>query len=304
MEKPPPGSKKRITVFITLMIVVIVVLASYFILLSYFRALTLDEVLNRQHWKAGESRDLEGIITGVQRINTSYGAVVMLDLQDEEELCDSGDVLGDVSRDYSVGDKFRTTLHFSEYWFNDGAGVWSSEIVCPMPAVLMAIDAVIDAVSNSAGMRLQFSGYNQSGWAIYDIHRTNSTPIPLDKLNITLMKARRHAESWTLDSAAAWIVEFADEYVKASGYFPMEIEIDYMDSASNVSSQNGLISFKDMNNTGLIDSEDKLLVKIDPTGLRWRFDTYFLIIGHEDYSGPVGLKYIVNGPDGVYEWHL
>ncbi len=274
----------------------------------YVRPLSLDEILDAPRLTRGESRILEGRIRGIHHVETTYGPQVFLDLESQLSICDEN-LIGVATADYEAGDTFRTTLHFKEYTFNGDPGVWAPELFCPFPMVFISTAIVMEAVSFASGITLKHRRMDRGYWTEYQIVTTGGDQYPLEYLDVTLRAGRpKLDENGTLmgftriDSAAAWLAMAAIEYVAVTGMYANDPLLDTLDLESAVLSPAGFLRYEDQNGNGALDDGDSLWVRLRPTSEQSAFDTYLLSIGVPDTSVNVATKYIINGPEGPYEW--
>jgi len=289
--------------------------ASYGLWYVYYRPYSPNEVILHEHWKLGEVRDVEGIITQVNYFNTTYGREVYLQLNGQFALCgnDSGLVRGDITKHYVVGERFRTTLHFTPHDFNNVKGVWAEELICPTPMVFQSIGVVMDAVSYVMGIYLMPQERNETGWMSYTVFTREGDGYPLDLVNVTLAKAVYEIPAYLqgiplidsaaplIDSAATWIIIAAIEYVSLSGgYWGMPV-VDEMQSLKNGTSRNGTIRYFDLNGNNLLDDGDQFSLHLDEmSGLG--FQTYLWSFGGVRDCGYIcGIKYVLNHDRGPYQ---
>jgi hypothetical protein len=283
--------------------------ASYGLWYAYYRPYTPDEVLLHMHWKPGEVRDVEGIITEVNYFNTTYGREVYLQLKGQwSSMCNgSGLVRGDINKHYVVGERFRTTLHFKNYSLNNLKGVWAEELICPIPIIYQAIEHVFDAVSLVSGFMLAPLERNETGWMSYAVITRDGDKYPLYLVNASLIKGFYdfHEELPSIDVAAAWIVVAALEYVILSGGYAGNPIIDEMHSLEDGTSQNGTMRYVDVNGNGLLDDGDQIRVHLDDVAVQDGFghQTYVLSLGGalSDCGYICGFKHIMVGAHGPYQ---
>lgn len=297
--------RKKIAVEVgTTVLAVTLVVAASAVWYAYYGPITVKAALEHMHWNAGETKDVEGTITDIRRMNTSYGPIVQVQLDGYTSLCNTSDLLADPSREYHVGERFKTTLHFTEYSFNNDSGVWAPELLCPIPGLFSGFGITIDAVSYVEGFILVYGGMNRTNWTTYRIVTRNGEAFPLRVFNITLMKGEPFGPSQRLDSAAEWIYYAAAEYTRISGvYTHYASVVDRMESLTGGTSENGSILFVDKTSDGYLDDGDEVLVHIPPTIGDWDYQTYMLCFGNcWGFACAGGLKYIINGHEGPYDW--
>lgn len=144
----------------------------------------MHEILEMPSWQAGTTVDVEGVVTGVDRWNTTYGPVVMLSL-DGAQGCWM--VFGNPAMEYVAGERFRTTLHFQEYRINGERAVMAPELVCPLPTMYISLAVLSEAsMLQSRGVGLAFSLYEPDGWATYEVITRNRDAYPLDIFPLAL----------------------------------------------------------------------------------------------------------------------
>jgi len=273
----------------------------------YVRPWTVREMLDTEGLRAGMVRDLEGIITNISHLNTSYGPAVGLEL-DGDKTCQHGSVFGEPGTTYHIGDRFRTTLHFADFDFNGQKGVWAPEILCPFPWTSGVAVFSIDAISAASGKLLQVKGSDGGNWYTYEVVFSASNESAAN-LSVSLRGGLafgldpRTGGPLFLDSASKWILLAGAEYVAAQGLYATHPELDRLASMTDPASLNGLIRYVDTGAIGTFDLGDKIDLRLDSTGGAGHYDTYFLEV--YDSSAPnqlLAAKYVVQGFQGPYEW--
>ncbi len=297
---------------LVLVIAVVVVLAAAVIGWLLLRPWTIGQVFGLAHYTAGNELTVAGTITGINRLNTSYGPRVELALDGNSMCSGEGHVLGDPNATYHLGDPFQTTLHFRAYTINGNPAVSAPELACPFPAAFQAIGTVMDSVSQAAGIVLSYNETLAGGWQVYDISTENGLTFNGSVLPVTLRKAAPIQGSnpelpagSTIDSAGRWSTLASLEYVQISGGYQAAPVVDRMASITGGSSANGTLRFVDAHHDGLVDDGDRLEVLLPDTAAATTWDTYLLQIGSMFSTAPptyvAGIHYILNGPNGPLE---
>jgi len=247
------------------------------------------------------------VITGVIYFNTTYGREVYLQLEGQTALmCNkSGFVRGDIEKHYVVGERYKTTLHFESYDFNNLHGVWAEELVCPVPVVFESMGVVLDAISYVMGFYFLPVERNDSGWTSYEVITRDGGGYPLDLVNASLIKGVFGMSDGmqVIDTAASWITAATAWYVAISGGYRGMPVIDEIQSLENGTSRNGTMRFADVNGNGVLDDGDRFNLLMGDRGDPG-YQTYFLSIGGGmwPYGYVRGVKIILNGAHGPYQF--
>jgi hypothetical protein len=279
--------------------------ASFGLWYIYYRPYTQDEVLHHTNWMPGEMRDVEGTIAEIHYFNTTYGREVYLQLRGGTSMCTGvGLVRGDVDKQYSVGETFRTTLHFKSTFFNDVPGVWAEELICPTPFLFESIGVVMDAVSRVAGISFMPKEMNESGWMSYVVRTNTGDAYPLNLVNVSLTKGFYNVSNDfpPVDDAAGWIDVASVDYAALSGGYGNMPVRDEMQSLKDGTSRNGMMRYFDSNGNDLLDDGDQISVHLDELS-GFGYQSYLLTFGAAmTFCGYVcGFKYILEGAQGPYQ---
>jgi len=116
-KKPKSNRKKRSIKIFATMIIVFLLLTSTFIWYNFYRPITLKE-LGEREFGVGDTIDVKGKITEIEKINTTYGSMTILTLDDYDPESDFFQIMIKDEGKYDIGDEFRTTLEFQEFVFN------------------------------------------------------------------------------------------------------------------------------------------------------------------------------------------
>jgi hypothetical protein len=265
-------------------VIVVAVLILALLWQFYWRPLTMVEVMNRVEWESGDVRTLEAQIVGVEHIRTTYGPFVVLDLDDG--LCGMS-VFEDPAKEFHVGDTYRVDLHFDTFTVNGIEGVWTRQLACPIPGLLMSMEVVMDAVSYVAGSSLVLAGTDESGWVTYEFRTPSGDRYHPAHIPVVLASG----------------VEVWDQAWEDSNGGYRDGEVDRMDSLADGKSTAGRIRYVDVDGDGWVGDFDRLEVLVPPTPNAAVIETYMLIVGGGLSGGSYtsALKYIVNREQGPLE---
>ncbi len=302
------NKRNKLFAFFFVLIIFLVVL-SIFSWFFFIRPITTYELANR-HFESGDSVELTGTITGIEKINTSYGPMTLLKLDkpipyrwgipsDDYFLCY---LIGNNSKEYEIDDQIHVTLHFEEYQFNGNKIVTAKELYSPL-FLPTSIATALDAFSFFAGFELIFHSVDENGNVMYEIFTPNGDQYFLDIFNVSLLKGEEYSDDAVYDHVTEKNF-FQKEYVSVTSCYQDNERIDFMDSLENGVSQNALIRYTDLNSNGLLDDHDLFTVNITPTADEYKIDSYLLLIGTEDLSLEniaSGVKYIFNWYKGAFE---
>lgn len=303
MDEPGHNRRGRV-VLATIAVVVILLIASVALWEYVLRPRSIREVLAMPFWKAGTTVDVEGTISGISRLNTTYGPVVVLNL-DGFEGC-MGAVFGDPAASYVVGQRFRTTLHFAAYRINGDAAVTAPELPCPLPIAFLTLAAnQVMMFSQGFGLFFVLFSSDPDGWTEFYVQTKNGDAYPLGAFPVALWKRGPRANDTNplvIDMASEWKDEFDTEMWRwSSNYSAHSTEIDSMASLADPASRTGRIRFTDADGNGRLNDGDGIQVRLDPTGEN-AFDSYILDLGAFSWVDPLYRgRYILNGPRGPYD---
>ncbi len=322
MEAPPPAVRPRVRIGRRKLLAIVAsaaIVVGAFVTWEVVRARSIAEVFAMDHLQPGTQIAIQGTITGVGRETTSYGPRVYLQL-DHNTFCQGlqpwvGDVLGDPNASYRIGDAYQTTLHLQGFSINGDAAVWAPELACPFPTLFRAMGMVFDSIAFVRGILLAYNGTDASGWTHYEILTKNGDGFRPDVLPVALLKALPVRGTnpplpagGVVDSAARWQVLSNLIYVEASAAlsgstaeFPI---VDRMNSLTAGTSANGTLRFVDGNAGGLVDSGDRLDVRLPSAGSANSWETYILEIGVLGGAAPTyagSTHFLLTGPQGPLE---
>ena len=302
MDEPNHSRRGRV-VLATIAVAVILAMASVALWEYVLRPRTIREILAMPSWKAGTVVDIEGTISDISRLNTTYGPVVVLNL-DGFEGC-MGAVFGDPAASYVVGQRFRTTLHFAAYRINGDTAVTAPELPCPLPIAFFTLAGISELMMLYQGFGLGFSRSDPDGWTTFDVQTKNGDAYPLDGFPVALWKRgprANHTNPLVIDTASEWQDEFDTESWRwSANYSAYSTEIDSMASLADPASRTGRIRFTDADGDGRLNDGDGIQVRLDPTGEN-TYDSYILDLGAFPWVYPLYRgRYILNGPRGPYD---
>ena len=306
--EPRPPSRRSRRRLLVLVVAIVVVVAAIVVGLLILRPWTIAQVFGLSSYQPGSHITVAGTITGVYREDTSYGPRVSLQLDGDTLCAGTGDVFGDPNATYRVGETFQTTLHFQSYTFNGDPAVSAPELACPFPLGFTEVGQVVDAVGVIAGLTLVDNGTAAGGWQEYTFVARNGAAYNPAVLPVTLRESLpvegnnpSLPAGSTVDSAARWNTLLSLQYVALAGEFSVFPRIDHMASLASPSSANGTLRFIDADHNGLVDTGDRIDVRLPPTASASAWDTYLLEVGSMGSAAPTYVAashYIVNGPEG------
>jgi hypothetical protein len=285
-ETPRKGRRRLLVIVIGVSLVV----AGVAIWWQFLRPRTIVEVLAFDHLQPGSQSVVAGTVTGIFWHNTTNGPRVILSLDNEPWCHGQGNVFGDPSATYHVGDAFQTTLHFEIYSINGEPAVWAPELACPFPSNFDGIAAVSDAVSSLQSILLAYNGTEASGWSHFEIVTHNGESYRADKLPASLLRSLpvrgidpQLPVGSVVDSAFRWRVLEVIEYLRMIPAGEGFSVVDRMASL-NGPAVNGSLRFVDLNANGLVDDGDRLDAKVAPPDGTNAWNVYQLVIGQ--WNGP------------------
>lgn len=298
-------SKNRKIVTVIAIIVLLLLSSVYNIFVKSDKKYVKD--FDEIEFQPGDTYNLEGTITNVEKINTSYGQVTLLTLDkflemDEKYGWNFPSIVDD-SKEYKIGDQFSKTLLFEEYRFNDNKIVTAKELWGSLLSIPTSIGIVTDAISFSNGFRLILKSTDASGTTEYEVFTPNGDSYPLKLLNASLRIGNKNQIDKICSQITSYVF-FMGEYFFASEDLKDNEEVDFLESLDNYNSSKGMIQFIDKNSNCQLDDYDIFKVNILPTDDERILETYILSIGFG--TGPFshitgGSKHIINWYKGPYE---
>jgi hypothetical protein len=295
------GRKSNIKKIVAVILVIAIIVVSMSLWYFLTRPVTLMEVANRE-FNPGDTIDVAGTITNIEKYNTTYGPLTLLTLDDYENVSEIYKLVADSEKDYGIGDYYQTTLHFEEYEYNGDRIVTAKELYYTylMP---VAIAIMLEQVSFASGFQLVQVSTDGNGMAEYEVFTRNGDKFPLDMFNVSMEKwvgslkmTYTHKTSLNL---------FANEYFFLSGGCRGCEKVDSMESLEDYTSENESIEYVDVNHNNLLDDNDVFRVNIPPTLDEYTINSYYLTVGG-DWEEPniaAGVKYLINWHKGFYEWY-
>ena len=298
----------------TIVLIVAVVIALAGILITwvvFLRPWSVQDLLLATHLNPGTQVTLVGTITNTSPQETSEGHQVYLELDHTgSRALDMGVwVRGDPNTTYRIGDRFQTTLHFTDYRFNGDPAVWAPELVSPFPLLLRAISTVLDESSMVSGVGLLYQGRQPTGWASYEVttrtgdaYRPDVLPVTLRKSG-SLLSSSPELQGGSIDSVAEWVALSTIQYVAISGGYSQFPTTDRMSSLATGISENGTMRFIDADANGLVNDGDRLEMLLPPTSSDSTFDTYVLQVGRTNGAPSAyvsGGLLVLNGAHGPF----
>lgn len=303
------------------------ILAIIIVILIVLLVLNTSEPSESQYLliKSGDTLEIEGPITSIEPINTSYGLLKFINLNfdtyKEKKLLDDEffntmgynealKIIDFSGTEYAVGDNYSTTLHFEDFRLSDARCLWVKEFGVYL-TLLTALQDALDATSYAMGIGLVMNSTINDGSMRYEVLTQDNNTYALDMFNVTLLKFSIkipddfYEENILFSEAFNKTVGLmASHYVLVSG--GAGETIDFMNSLEDGVSQNETIEFVDVNSNGLLDDYDVFNVNISPTFDETVIDTYLLNIGDGliswSESDVSGFKYIINWYDGAIEF--
>jgi len=260
-KKPKSNRKKRSIKIFATMIIVFLLLTSTFIWYNFYRPITLKE-LGEREFGVGDTIDVKGKITEIEKINTTYGSMTILTLDDYDPESDFFKIMIKDDGKYDVGDDFGTTLEFQEFMFNGYSIITSEKLYNSIIGHSNDIQMVIDDVSFYNGFLLKLTSIDRNGTTQYEVITSHGKGFPLERINISLRKGKITDPEYSYNHQSFPIL-FGVEYVAISGGYGFNEQIDF--------------------------DEKKI-------------ETYFLQVGNtHDTEEGWGCKYIINWYNGVFE---
>lgn len=324
MEGSAPAARTRVPrrrALLVLAVAAIVVVAGFVVWWEFVRPRSIAEVFAFDHFQPGTTVIVQGTITRIYWENTTYGPRVALQLDGRRECSATdlvtgpaaGQVFGDPSVTYSIGQPFQTTLHFQSYTINGDPAVTAPELACPFPSGFTALRSLADSVSRIQGILLVYNGSDVGGWQEYRVFTRNGDAYNLSALPVTLQRSDRlvgttprFPAGTALDSTTSWDVLLTVLMYGAVGEAPSLLYpvIDRMASMLDGSSANGSLRFIDANANRMLDNGDRLDVRLPPTASSTSWETYLLRIGmpfDSNWSYVASEHILLNGPAGPLE---
>ena len=303
--KTPLSNKRKIeAVLVAVLILSISILSTWFI---FLRPLSVDDIAYH-FFDPGDTVVVEGTISEVEHFNTSYGNITMVSLEGKTIAADAYKFIGEPGRTYHPGDRFRITLHFQRFQFNNRTLITAPEIFSSLFLLPMSLEEVEDASSFLEGILLVPETYERPTKE-YVVFTPSNDSYPLEMFNASLLKMEINER---LDKPPivkngvynhlTYPALFAEEYLNVGNTSSMK-RLDFIRNLKDGASENGTLVFRDSNSNGMLDDGDRFIVNIPNTRDRNDIQTYLLTV-----SGPKGrfssyaegMKYIINWYDGPY----
>lgn len=298
---PPKKTSKKIKIMIAIIVVTIIIIPSFLYWHFSTRPRSIRELaedggfpnpgqkFSFRSYKPGDTTTLEGTITNITVMNTTYGVFTRLELDDFKALC----LIGEHGKKYTVGERISTTIHFNEYWYNGQSFVWADELDWPFPYFFIVMNIVTSAVSTVGGVTLVPEPSETIGQMKYTVYLPRGTSFPLDMFNVSVQKGTH---------------TFFEDYIDMSHCYYNCPKIAHMDPL--VDGTAGVLTFKDADGDSNLSEGDYFLFNIPPTENRFTIETYYLSIpvpteeGFWQDSILYGGAYLVNSNRGFYDLTL
>ena len=303
-ERTPISRRKIEAILIVAMIISISTFSVWFF---FLRPLSVDE-LAYHFFEPGDTVVVEGTISEVQHFNTSYGNITMIGLEGKTIAADAYKFMGEPGKTYHKGDRFRITLHFQTFRFNNRALITAPEIFSSLFFLPISIDVVQDATSFLEGILLVPETYERPTKE-YVVFTPSNDSYPLEMFNASLLKLEineRYEDPSMVKNGVynhlTYPALFAEEYINIGEPSSMK-RLDFIQDLKEGASENGTLVFRDSNSNGMLDDGDRFIVNIPNTRGKNDIQTYLLCVsGPKDkYSSYAeGMKYIINWYNGPY----
>jgi len=233
-----------------------------------------------KHSLAGRTITVAGHLTQLERLETNRGTLNLLTLDDYAYI--RLVVWGPAA--YVIGDHVSLSVRFDWATSNDERHVYSPQIDFPW-FYLLSVGTVVEAVSFVAGTALTADdlGEGRLRISVLDQYPEVSTA----NVNCTLMEGER---SW------------AGEYVDVLGVWSFGHTIDHTSNLTDVTSENGLVSYCDSDLDGNLSGGDWFdIVGTERPSEAGGVKSYMLNVGYPGPNGfaPGGVCYLVVLNDGL-----
>ncbi|HHO57102.1 MAG TPA: hypothetical protein ENJ70_00955 [Thermoplasmatales archaeon] len=272
--------------------------------------------------ESGDCIEVEGRISNVTYINTSYGKIPLLQLPSFTDVLKSKgmwspdiykwggmnagniifDIMGKIDGEYHVGDDFNITLHFQKISFDGIELYWFKEI--PLHVVLLlSIQNVLEYSINSHYNLFLVEKERDADSISYEIAFGSKRVFDINSVNISIRKFemnKSYNDGITFPEAFEKIMtSLATIYVAISGLEYSHLPL--VDSFHDGVSDKNLIEIVDANRNALLDSGDILKVKIPPTANDTIMESYFITLDAPQINQTILLKIFLNWYHGPIE---
>jgi hypothetical protein len=253
--------------------------------------------------KEGDTVKLQGKITNIDFYNTTYGNYSLLTLDNNPKLKElTIGVFVKPKSSYRVGNSISITLHFKKYQFNNDTFIAAEELFTPLYFYIFSIETVMSGVGLVGGITLvPMPTAEGMEFTIYLSMDPQRSGYPLNLFSLSLTKGNHFGIADIIDLQTVG---------RGGGVNGYGSGVDVNENLSGPS-LNGIVEFKDVVNPGMLDTGDKICLKLPPTTGNYSYNSYVLTYTAEN-NLISGATYFVNGhlgvldyPSGPMEWvHL
>jgi hypothetical protein len=251
----------------------------------------------------GDTVNLQGKITKIEYYNTTYGNYSLLTLDDTPKINDLAVGVFVISKSsYRVGNSISITLHFKKYQFNNDTFIAAEELFTPLYFYIFNLETVVRGIGVVGGITLvPMPTATGMEFTIYLPMDPQRSGYPLNLFSLSLTKGNHFGIADIIDLQTVSRAGAENHY--GSG-------VDMNENLSGPS-LNGIVEFKDVVNPGMLDTGDKISLKLPPTTDQYSYNSYVLTYRAEK-NLISGATYFANGnlgvldyPSGPMEWvHL
>jgi len=262
-----------------------------------------DKKMSFTNHKEGDTVKLQGKITKIEYYNTTYGNYSLLTLDDTPKIKElTIGVFVKSKSSYHVGNSISITLHFKKYQFNNDTFIAAEELFTPLYFYIFSIETVVSGIGLVGGIILvpmpTAAGMEFTIYLPMDPQRSG---YPLSLFSLSLTKGNHFGTSDIIDLQTV-------SHPGGGNYYGSSVDVNENLSGPSL---NGIVEFKDIINPGMLDTGDKISLKLPPTSDNYSFNSYALMFGAEK-NLISGATYFANGhlgvldyPSGPMEWvHL
>lgn len=236
--------------------------------------------------KDGDTETLYGKITKIEYYNTTYGNYSLLTLDDTPKINDLPVGVFVISKSsYHVGDSISITLHFRKYHYNNDTIVAPQEFYTPFYSTILGIETVMRSSGRIRGINLIPTPTEQGMYfTVYLSLDSQQSGYSLDLFSLSIGKGHGFGIN------------------EITGLVPESnfgTRVDWNENLSGPSA-NGLIEFKDVVGSGMLNTGDTFLLKLPSTKGDFSYDSYVIHITGEKILS--SYTYFANGPHGVFDY--
>lgn len=203
------------------------------------------------HDLAGKSKIVKGQVTYVSSFMTTLGPITYYEMDDFSQIR----LIDWDYPKYDIGDEIEKEVHFEWSHWNNVRNVYSPQLDFPALGYAPNIGEVMYRVSFISGLILDLNITSSVNKVKLEVYTPKGEGFPLDLFRCSLIAGER---CWSNDYLDAGRGSFI---VEGSEHEDIKI-MDSMDTISNITGENNVITFSDANGNGLLDNKDYFIFNL------------------------------------------